>query len=459
MLACICFPCKFRVAEAKMDGKILETVVRDSRRDVLVRVARAFDSKNFPEAIEAAAKQMEAEWRARPCHGRVRDRDGVAVCREKVLAALGFAVEEDDGTATLASFAKRALERKSPEAYPLTVFGHSCDRCPDGEMTVTAVCRNCLAKPCKQACHFGAIAPGDDKMEIDREKCKRCNLCAKACPYGAIARACVPCESACPTGAIAKDSAGRTCIDFDRCISCGKCIGACPFGAIYVKSQLIDVLRKMKEGRDVIAMPAPAFAGQFSESQGKVQAALRNVGFRQICEVAIGAEKTARVEASDFHEHLGSGQTFMTTSCCAAYNEFVAKHLPEIQPYVSQAKTPLYYTAEMLRSEQPNAVLVFFSPCFAKFREVHQNPHVDYVLSFEDVMALLEARNVDVSTCAEDEAGRRAAREAREFSLSGGVSRCVQAVLGEDSANLHPVIVDGLNEENIKMLRECAKTG
>jgi iron only hydrogenase large subunit-like protein len=260
-------------------------------------------------------------------------------------------------------------------------------------------------------------------------------------------------------GAISKDESGRTYISFDRCISCGKCVGACPFGAIAVKSQLVDVLRHIKERREVIAMFAPAFAGQFSQPVEKLHGAIKMLGFSAVYEVALGAETTALAEAKDFMEHLKEGKQFLTTSCCAAYNEFVAKHLPEMKPFVSLAGTPLRYTAELARGEHPGAILVFFSPCFAKYREVYESSTVDYALNFEEVTALFEARKIDVASCSEEAFPRPAAREAREFSLSGGVSRSVLATWTGDAEEVKPVPVNGLDKESIGFLRRCAETG
>jgi [FeFe] hydrogenase (group B1/B3) len=442
-----------------MDWKVLETTVRNIRQNVLVRVIKAFDSKDFPEALECCLQELEVELSVSVFHDCSSKSNLKRICREKILAALGFSVEEDDGTIPIKIFAQKAITRKSQDGCPLTVLRNSCDKCPNGNVFVTDICRDCVAKPCTRACKFEAIERGECKMHIEQTKCKRCGLCIKACPYAAIAKTRVPCECACPVDAIRKSDDGTAHIDFERCIFCGKCIGACPFGALYVKSQLIDVLQRMKEGFDVIALPAPAFAGQFLESQNKAQFAIKKSGFKFIYEVAIGAEETARVEAKDFQAHMANGQKFMTTSCCAAYNELVAKHLQIMQPYVSHAKTPLYYTAEFVKKQHPEAIVVFFSPCFAKFREGFYNSNVEYVLSFEDVMALLDARGIDISKCDENPFELTAAKEAREFSISGGVSRSVQAVLGDKASEVQPVIIDGISKESIATLRTYAEAG
>ena len=68
---------------------------------------------------------------------------------------------------------------------------------------------------------------------------------------------------------------------------------------------------------------APAIAGQFPYPIAKVRTALLKVGFSDVLEVAQGADITTITEAEDFKERMAENAPFMTTSCCAAYNELV----------------------------------------------------------------------------------------------------------------------------------------
>lgn len=58
------------------------------------------------------------------------------------------------------------------------------------------------------------------KYEIDPNLCKKCSLCAKNCPVGAI------------TGVVGKEAFK---IDQDKCIKCGACMSNCRFNAIIRK--------------------------------------------------------------------------------------------------------------------------------------------------------------------------------------------------------------------------------
>ena len=434
-----------------------ELETRRLKREVLVRIIKAFMSDNYAENVRLIPYEMRpkgCEVPFRCCVYKER-----AVLRSRTIAGLGFAMEDDDEKTLLSDFAEKALKREHPEPEPLTVLQNACKGCPSSKVFVTELCQNCVAKPCMKACRFGAISNDGHRSVIDSEKCKKCGMCMAACPYRAIVKTIVPCEEACPVGAIAKGEDGLAHIDKDKCISCGKCVSACPFGAPHAKSQVIDILKNIKEGKEVIAMFAPALIGHLPCKPEQIQDAFLKIGFSAVYEVAQGADVTAKTEAKDFQERLENGAPFMTTSCCAGWNELVKKHMPEIKPYVSDAKTPLYYTAEIVKKEHPDAVTVFISPCFAKRREVLDNPNVNYLLNFEELGAMLIALGIEIDVCDEKEFDYQSSKEAREFALTGGVARSVQAAWKGENGAIKPVVVNGLDKAAIRNLRVYAKTG
>lgn len=309
-------------------------------------------------------------------------------------------------------------------------------------------------------------------------------MCVKACPYNAIVKITVPCEDVCPVGAIKKDETGYASIDFEKCISCGKCISACPFGAVHEKSQIIDILKAIKSDKKVIAMIAPSIAGQFPGNIYQLKTAIIQAGFDDVYEVAQGADITANNEAKEFSERVGTNewisawvneggygeheadvssyehekQNFMTTSCCAGYNQLIKKHLSEIKPYVSDTKTPMYYTAEIVKKEYPDAVTVFVSPCVAKRAEGFENDNVNYVMSFEELGALFVARKIEITNCEETKYVKESSKQGRCFGYSGGVAESVKASLKNDKS-VHPCVINGLNKESIKRLKQYAASG
>lgn len=426
------------------------------KREILVRIIKAFLSDNYEEKVRLIPYDMRPKGSDVPyrcCIYKERE-----ILKDRTIAGLGVSIEDNDEKMLLSTFASEALKRETPDENALTVLETACKGCVPSRVFVTNLCQGCVARPCTTACNFGAISIINGKSVIDGEKCKACMKCVSVCPYNAITKIRVPCEDSCPVSAIAKDENGHAKIDFEKCISCGKCVSACPFGAVHEKSQIIDVLKHMKAGKKVIAMMAPAIVGQLPCSAAQLHTAIKSLGFFEVYEVAQGADTTTRNEAEDFKERMERGDKLMTTSCCAGYNELVAKHLPEIKPFVSDTKTPLYYTAEVVKKEHPDAVTVFLSPCVAKRKEAKQNPQVDYIVSFEELGAWFIARKVEVSTCESTEFEYEASREAREFGISGGVAKAVQALVSEEDG-LKPHIINGLTKQSIRDLKKYAKKG
>ena len=423
------------------------------KKEILIRLVKAFFSDDFAENTRLIPYDMRpkgAEVPYRCCIYKER-----AILKDRAIAGLGFQIEEDDERKSLHTYAKEALKRTELDNRNLTVLQAACKDCVSSQIHVTDLCQGCVARPCETTCKFGAISIIDGKSHIDTTKCKKCKMCMNACPYSAIVQTTVPCEAACPVGAISKDETGFASIDFEKCISCGKCIAACPFGAVHERSQLIDILKAIKSDKKVVAMIAPSIVGQFPGTLYQLKTAILKAGFDEVIEVAQGADITTKNEAAEFKERMEEGASFMTTSCCAAYNNLVAKHLPEIKPFVSTIKTPLYYTAELVKNAEPDTITVFVSPCVAKRSEGKANDNINFVMSYEELGAVFIGRQIDVLNCEETEFETKSSKQGRNFGVSGGVASAVQFLAPEAK----PCIINGLNKTTIKELKQYATKG
>lgn len=423
------------------------------KKEILIRIIKAFLSEDFKQQArlipyDMRPKGMEVPYRC--CVYKER-----AIIKDRTIAGLGFPIEEDDETISLADYAEQALTRKEISDKNLTVLQAACKGCATNRIYVTDLCQGCVARPCETSCKFGAVSIINGRSVIDDSKCKKCQMCVKACPYNAIVKITVPCEESCPAGAIKKDETGFASIDYEKCINCGRCTVACPFGAVHERSQIIDILKAIKSDKKVIAMIAPSIMGQFPGNIYQLKSAIIKAGFNDVYEVAQGADITANNEAKEFVERIENGEKFMTTSCCAGYNELIKKHLPEIKPFVSDTKTPLYYTAEIVKKEHPNAVTVFVSPCVAKRAEGYNNKNVDFVMNYEELGAFFVAMKIQIMDCDETKYSVEASKQARNFGYSGGVAESVKKSL-QDENLVKPCIINGLNKDSIKQLKNYA---
>ena len=433
-----------------MDNHLINT-----KRWIIENIAKAFWSDSFRQGIKRlpfARIPVGSEAKYRCCVYKER-----AIIRNRVLAGLGFSVEEDDEMTSLLEYADAALERKTIQGPPLTIIDIACKGCANTRYYVTELCQGCLARPCETTCPFGAVSVINGSSRIDKSRCKNCGKCKTVCPYGAIAKISVPCEEECPVDAISKDEHGAAKIDYEKCISCGCCVMACPFGAVLERSQVVDILRALKGTLPVYAMTAPAFAGQFDASHGQLVTAIKKLGFAEVTEVALGAERTAHEESEELIERMERDESFMTTSCCPAYIQTVRRHMPEMLPHVSDTPTPMHYTAEMIKSQNPEILTVFIGPCVAKRREALEDSCVDFVMTFEELHSVFTAAQIDPKTCAESVIKTPASAEGRGFGSSGGVAKAVVAA----SANreIRTACINGTSKAEIAKMRAYAKQG
>ena len=264
--------------------------------------------------------------------------------------------------------------------------------------------------------------------------------------------------------AIGLDENEKACIDYDRCVSCGQCLVSCPFGAIVDKSQIFQVVRSIAEENSVVAIVAPSFVGQFGKNVtvSKFVSAMKLLGFSDVVEVAAGADVCAIEEAKDFIEKVPSQQKFLATSCCPSWRMMARRLFPKESGNISMTYTPMIYTARLVRHTHPGSKVVFIGPCAAKKLEAMQEDlrsDVDFVLTYEELMGIFEAKEVDFSTLPDIDELHDASGLGRGFAAAGGVAEAVKEILSRTQPDAEVKIqrADGLRA--CRKLLTLAKTG
>jgi len=423
------------------------------KREILVRIARLQFAGKLDVGVHGIPKELAPSGGESIRCCVYHDRE---ILRRRVIARLGCGLEDYDDEKRLAEYAEAALNREKPTQPMLTVLDLACNACVRSHFMVTNACQACLARPCLVNCGKKAIEIKDGRARIDGDKCVSCGLCLQNCPYHAIIKIPVPCEEACPVGAITKNENGRECIDYQKCIFCGNCMRECPFGAMIDKSQLVDVIKHIMNGKKVVAMYAPAAAAQFRVEPGRLDGALIAAGFAHVLEVALGADITSEKEAAEFAERMEKGEKMMTTSCCPAFVRAVRRHVPELASCISGTRTPMHYTAEIAKREYPDCITVFIGPCLAKRSEGMDDDLVDYVISIEELGALFVAKAIDVAKAAPAPGEKLPTSTGRNYAKSGGVAQAVKARL-KDTSTLRETVIDGLDKAGMKRLEEFGK--
>lgn len=442
----------------------INTPVNDIRKKVFSEIARL--SYNYKDGDLSEMEQIP--YRIIP--GEIsRYRESIflerAIVRERMRLALGLNLRTVTEHAPVSTGAAECVK---PEKYyepPLiNVIKFACHSCPDNVIKVTDQCQSCLAHPCRVVCPKEAISLVHGRSVIDPEKCIKCGKCVDVCPYGAIVRLERPCAKACGMHAIGSDEYGRADIDQEKCVSCGMCLANCPFGAIADKAQIFQVIQAIRSDVPVYAAIAPAVVGQFGPSLtlGKIRAAFKALGFEDAIEVAIGADLCTIEEAEDFIREVPANIPFMGTSCCPAWSVMAKRELPGQEDCVSMSLTPMVLTGRLIKKEHPGCKVAFIGPCAAKKLEASRRTirsDVDFVLTFEEVRGMFDAKEIDFDSFTDDTAMHGASGDGRGFAVSGGVAEAVVNVIKEryPDKEINVQQAEGLDECR-KMLR-LAKAG
>jgi len=337
----------------------------------------------------------------------------------------------------------------------INVLDSACDECPLDRFVVSDSCRGCLGHKCQENCPRGAISIVNHRAYINQELCIECGKCKQVCPFGAISEVMRPCMRSCPVGAVKMDENRKAMIDHDKCITCGSCVQQCPFGAIVDKSFVINVLNLLRNSFNntnfhVYAAIDPAVASQFGDVKvEQVFAGIRNLGFYEVVEAAIGCDMTAIAETEAFARTVEE-KKWETTSCCPAFVDYVRKFHPNMMDHVSPTVSPMIAIGRAIKAKDPLARVVFIGSCTAQKVEIKQpdiKGVIDYVLTFEELRAVLDGKGVDLSHLPEQKAGEPSSY-GRAFARTGGVLESIRRVAKLEGLNteIRPLRCDGMDE-------------
>ena len=415
-----------------------DTKVQHIKYKVLREVARlAWDGKLLENVLDIPGKLVPGkEATSRCCVYKER-----AIIGDRVKVAMGG-------------------DKSNPNV--IEVIEIACDECPVGGYEVTNACRGCLAHRCEDVCKFGALTFDHNHVaHIDKSKCKECGACAKVCPFAAIVSRKRPCQNACKVKAISMNEDKSACIDNSKCIQCGACVYQCPFGAISDKSFIVDAIEILKNSKTesgennykTYAVVAPSISSQFSYAKlGQVITGLKKLGFHDVIEAALGADMVAMEEAKELSE-----KGLLTSSCCPAFVQYIKTAFPKLVDHISHNMSPMAVLAKYIKETTPGAKVIFIGPCTAKKAEAQLEsvkPYVDSVLTFEELQALFDSRDFDLSTF-EEGVLDNASYFGRIFARSGGLTDAAVQAMKEQNIDfeIKPVVCDGIEACKLALLK------
>ncbi|MCL2087479.1 MAG: NADH-dependent [FeFe] hydrogenase, group A6 [Oscillospiraceae bacterium] len=285
-------------------------------------------------------------------------------------------------------------------------------------------------------------------MYRDNNKCINCRRCVAECGVtqgvGVIG---------------ANDRGFRTNIgcafDMDlaesACVSCGQCINVCPTGALSEKDNTKEVWAALGDPEKVVVVQtAPAVRASIGEAfgfpmgtpvQGKLAAALRQLGFKAVFDTNFGADLTVMEEATELLQRVqNKGVLPMITSCSPGWVRYCEAYYPELIPNLSSCKSPQQmtgatiktYWAKKMNVEPSKIVSVSVMPCVAKKFEISrldqkgqgEYPDMDISITTRELAKMLDKAGIrfaELEECVFDSPIGSGTGAAVIFGATGGV--------------------------------------
>ena len=179
---------------------------------------------------------------------------------------------------------------------------------------------------------------------------------------------------------------------------------------------------------------------------------LKKLGFRDVIEAALGADMVAMAEAKELSE-----KGLLTSSCCPAFVQYIKSQFPNLVEHISHNMSPMAVLAKYIKETTPNAKVIFIGPCTAKkaeaqLEEVKQ--YVDTVLTFEELQALFDSRDIEIETL-EEGVLDNASYFGRIFARSGGLTDAAAQAMKEQNIDfeIKPVVCDGIEACRMALLK------
>lgn len=203
------------------------------------------------------------------------------------------------------------------------------------------------------------------------------------------------------------------------CIQCGQCTLVCPTGALMEHSEIDKLDKAFQEGKYMVVQTAPAVRAALGEefgekigtnSEGKMIASLRRLGFQKVFDTNFAADLTITEEANEFVQRVITHTPApMITSCSPGWVNYIEYYYPELLNHLSTCKSPhemmgaiiKSYYAEKKGIDRSKICVVSVMPCTAKKYEKERKANstdgiqdVDIVLTTRELAQLIRRSGI-----------------------------------------------------------------
>jgi two-component system NtrC family sensor kinase len=236
------------------------------------------------------------------------------------------------------------------------------------------------------------------EIEISHRKCRLCFFCIQICPAKAIK--------------LEKDTLR---ILPERCVRCGSCLRACPQQALSYRSGYGRVKEFLANKERIVGVLDPAFPAVFEfASPRQTVTALKQVGFTEVWEGAVGADLVSRAYLKQLtldgleREHTEYGEAYkpLISSFCPVIVFYVQKYFPHLIPSLAPIVSPMIAVGRIARHIRPGWKVVYITPCFAQMKEAvapEVAGAIDEVITTKDAKDLIDRIGHDPQSLKETE--------------------------------------------------------
>ena len=257
----------------------------------------------------------------------------------------------------------------------------------------------------------------------DPNKCILCGACVRACSefqghsvLGFANRG---------SKTVVQPMAGKALGSVD-CVFCGQCQAVCPTGALTIKTDIDRAWDLINDKEKKIAVQmAPSVRVALGEEFGlnpgenvigKLNAALRQLGFDLVFDTNFSADLTIMEEASEFIGRVTKGENLpLFTSCCPAWVRYLETQHPDMLNHLSTCKSPQGMLSPIIKELVPkyyegytkeNLYVVSIMPCTAKKAEAvrgqlfdsNGRAQTDVVLTTQEIARMIKSAGINLAT-------------------------------------------------------------
>ncbi|KAH0786086.1 2Fe-2S iron-sulfur cluster binding domain-containing protein [Histomonas meleagridis] len=267
-----------------------------------------------------------------------------------------------------------------------------------------------------------SIDISSNSIRIDPSKCVACGRCVRACKNISGQKVL---KVAKKNGREYVQTTNGQLLNDTNCISCGQCALYCPVGAITEKSQVQEILTRIRNRTKKLSVIhfspavkiglADAFGVPISSlPTGKIINALRLYGFQQVYDSSFGGDIAILEEAARLAAKIqdSNDKEPLFSSSCSAWVKYVEQSRSDLIPKLSTVRSPTAIMSSLVKNviskanklSEDEVCCVSLTPCIGKKNEALRSQlstpkgfsETDFSLTIRELVHMLQISGIHI---------------------------------------------------------------